>query len=338
MKSRCGEDIVFTPFAESGLAELRGWLDSDQRNEVLNAFSPRILETEGTLSSDFLSELLYPAGDSACSMLVTVRTSYHFLINVGYVQLSKLARGKPECTVNYMYIARAFRQKDYEYRTFQKIVDFVLKDLRCDRCLLWVAEDNYVFMALARTLRLKLVRINMEGRIKRYCYVAGKADGSPRMNAMLNKKFAINLDPGLTREEKVPNLRIHNYESFKGKLHEINRVHLSARASHKSIAYYSPIIKIATRGGSEEKPVAEHSRQDSVSTLQTTAKPGKNLQTPDSFRSEKKVSPLSSRRLTVRRPLGGAGRSIASPDRERSAVRIQYASPRLPRIGKLGHY
>ncbi len=249
------EEITFTPFTSVAVLELKSWIEHDQPLDVLTAFGPSVLaKTTVPLKANpgFLDNLLHPPenGPAHLSMLVTIRTSYHSLLNIGYVQLTPPNKSKMECTINYLYISKPFRYKDYEYKTFQKIIEFVMTDLRCERCFIWVDEGNYLFLSLAKTLKLKLVKIGTRsggagGSQKRYCYMVGRVK-STAMNNYLFRKYAICIDslPESPRSVKPVTTKIEDYMEFKSKLHEINKIHeKTSPATKKSTIYYSPVVK-----------------------------------------------------------------------------------------------
>ncbi len=234
------ENIVFTPFDEPGLEELRSWLLKDSPAEIRSAFGPHMLAPSGVNNELLRSLLTFDSGESpeTISMMATIRTSYHTLIHIGYVQLKQSVQAGRNCYINHVYLSKPFRQKDYEYSIFRRLVEFAVKDLRCDRCLIWIPVHNYLFLSIARTLGFRLVKMatTPAGTVVRYCYAVTSA-------------------PEATAESKVPDMAIPNYIIFKRKLQMVNRLHetKSSPLQRRSAACYSPIVQDARMYFSRKK-------------------------------------------------------------------------------------
>jgi len=224
---RVAEEIAFTPFSEASIPILTQWLENDIPFDVYSSFGQNALlkdKPKSIVNKEFLYSLL-SSHDDTLSMLVTIRMSYHSLLNIGYIYLTQINKQKNECVINYLYISKPFRSKDYEFRTFQKIVEFTLNDMRCERCYVWVDERNYLFLALARTLKLKLVKIGSDPktREKRYCYILGKIK-SEALDNYLFRKYAINVNAISPEKSLNPTkIALDNYMNFKEKTQSMYR-------------------------------------------------------------------------------------------------------------------
>ena len=186
------ECITFTPFTESNVGEVHKWIESDNFVDIHSAFGSRIFSTKNyEINEKFMFSLLHsspsaneashPNEEEECNipMMITIRTSYHKLLNIGFVHLVKLANTNDnlmenDCLIKHLYIGKGFRLKEYEYKSIQKLVEYVLQELGYSRCIMWVYENNYLFLSILRTLNFKLVRTYKPEKdmfnLTKYCF------------------------------------------------------------------------------------------------------------------------------------------------------------------------
>ncbi len=249
------EDIVFTPFDESALAELKSWLLKDSSPEVALAFGSRMFLPSG-INHDLLRSLLSGEATDLVSMMATIRTSYHTLIHIGYVQLKQTVQAGRNCYINRLYLSKSFRHKDYEYVILRKLVEFAVNDLHCDRCLIWISARNYLFLSIARTLCFRLVKMatGPAGTVVRYCYIVATPEVDDKMLAELESKYAIKIPEIPAARARIPDMAIPNYMNFKRRLRDINKLHEARSLERRSAGqYYSPVVKVPAKNFASEK-------------------------------------------------------------------------------------
>ena len=285
------ESLALTPFTENCLGEINHWLQNETPPDILTAFGRKIMNTPPKeINQNFLCNLIKTPSTIQAGkwmgwfiqpLMITVRTSYHSLVNMGFVQLRRSRESPNECLIKYLYIRKAFRQKDFEYLSLAKIVEFIFINLNCERAYIWIYENNYLFLSMMRTLAFKLIKskrpremrmavneertwegrqeIGEEKGLCKHCFMISSRGGlnvnkpswsrSPPNPKLLSHQHKSTNQIREKREiskktDIVPNMSIPNYLHFKQKLRDINRVHglRSASTSKQSVGWYSPIL------------------------------------------------------------------------------------------------
>jgi len=228
------ENLVFMPFEFSSLVELESWIKKDTQAEIKAVFGSKVNKFEDIklqITSTLLDE------PNWVSMMVTIRTSYRQLINIGYVLLTqKRQNGRKLCYIEYLYLNRAFREKDYEYRVLKKAVEFALKELQCDSCFIWIYKSNYLFLSIAKTLSFRLVKTEPDNlnNSTRHCYAISLPSN---YNKVPTEKIV-----------KSPDMSIPNYLHLKKNLLKMNSEQKVGKGTfkRKEGVFYSPILKSET--------------------------------------------------------------------------------------------
>ena len=239
------ETLVFMPFDLFSLSELKFWISKDSKSEIKAAFGPSV---------DCFDDIKFPLpsvigedpSPNSNSMLITIRTSYHQLINIGYVHLIQRQKNYTNvCYIDCLYISRAFRQKDYEYKILRKIIEFAMNELKCSSCFMWIYATNYLFLSIARILRFHLTGIETDssGNNSRYCYLVTSPRIDNRIQKKLEKKYAIVI-PENPSSPKIPDMSIPNYIYFKKNLMKINGSQKIDKGAfkRKDGVFYSPLL------------------------------------------------------------------------------------------------
>eukprot|EP00826_Nyctotherus_ovalis_P025564 TRINITY_DN19829_c0_g1_i1.p1 TRINITY_DN19829_c0_g1~~TRINITY_DN19829_c0_g1_i1.p1 ORF type:complete len:232 (+),score=42.93 TRINITY_DN19829_c0_g1_i1:78-773(+) len=203
------EQLVFTPFDIPSLSELKGWISRDSQAEVKATFGPSATDFS-SIEIPFVPTLAeHQSMPNAISMTATIRTSYRSLIHIGYIYVTHSPA--KHCYINCIYLNKVFRQKDYEYRILKQLVAFLVNNLKCTACFIWIFACNYLFLSIARTLGFRLTRTQTDkaGTSVRYCYaITERLDKEIRSPAKL--------------KARVPNMKIPDYLKLKSKLVKIN--------------------------------------------------------------------------------------------------------------------
>jgi len=261
-KKLISEEIVFTPFNENALKQLTEWILKDDPEEVKISFTPNIYY-HGQINKRFLTSFLTnndselngsfvnTENSENISMLATIKTSYHTLMNIGFVQI-KQCFTEPSKTsyINIIYLSKPFRQKDYEYHILRKLVDFTVRNLQCDLCMIWISVYNYLFLSIARTLGFRLTKLithPLTGATIRYCYAITNSNLIPkRLQENLSKNYAIELPIRSKSRPVVPDMEIPHYLWLKKNLIKLNRNQGVPEGfnKRKHALYYSPILRL----------------------------------------------------------------------------------------------
>ncbi len=131
------------------------WLSKDSSEDLAHSFGEALAKDKSELDRTLRNSIGEVAARTIHSMMITICTAYHMLINIGFLQFRVLPAGNV-CCISYFYVFRAFRRKDYEYLALRNAVEFALRDLRCGRCFIWIHQDNYLFLAIAKTANFRL--------------------------------------------------------------------------------------------------------------------------------------------------------------------------------------
>lgn len=252
------EQLVFMPFEFSSLIELKDWIAKDSGAEIRAAFGPKATRFED-IRQRVTSALFDDASSS--SMMVTIRTPYHRLINIGYILLTQALRNSRKvCFIELLYLAKAFREKDFEHRVLRKAVEFALNDLQSAACYIWIYKTNYLFLSIARTLSFRLVSMETDGLGvgERYCYAIGLPNSEDKVQNALAQRYAI-------PATKTPDMAIPNYLFFKKNLLNINSKQKVDKGTfkRKEGIFYSPILR------AEAMRVLEASKPPTINSSRT---------------------------------------------------------------------
>jgi len=235
--SRVTEQLAFTPFDIPKFRELKAWISRDTQTEIKTAFGPSVTDF-ASIKIPFVSTLAeHQSAPNAISMIVTIRTSYKTLINIGYIYITyKASRLIRSCYINCVYINKVFRKKDYEYRILKKLIDFLITELKSSFCFIWIYSCNYLFLSIARTLGFRLIRTltDKTGKNIRYCYAITESNA-----AKVNSPERV----------RIPEMRIPDYLKLKSNLIKINIEQKIDRGSFKRKAgvVYSPMLELKPR-------------------------------------------------------------------------------------------
>jgi RimJ/RimL family protein N-acetyltransferase len=91
------------------------------------------------------------------SYVIAIKTSYAAVLNIGFLQL-KIEEIGSQTLINYFYIAKAFRRKDYEVKALQALLEFQFNTLNMRKTIFWVYENNYSFIAMMNSLKYLIAK------------------------------------------------------------------------------------------------------------------------------------------------------------------------------------
>jgi len=256
------DTLVFMPFSYENLKELRTYISQDTSPELIKSFGKSIfLENSTNINFGFISQFHSPENMPGIhSMSVTIKTSYKKLINIGFIQILVDGDNQNWSTIKHLYIFKPFRRKDYEFMALRKGVEFSFNELKCERCFIWVSEENYLYLAIVRTASFHLIKTvtnSNNGQI--YCFMyckEPKTKLSSNGQSIIAKPSQINKTPNKIQslnnssnwdQTSIFDQLIPDYQDFKNKLDSINRVHAISnkfvKTPRRTAIYYSPIIK-----------------------------------------------------------------------------------------------
>jgi hypothetical protein len=348
---------------------------------VVSCFGPQVFTGSGEAQSVdyvFVASLVNrEAADrvNPLTMTISLRTTFHSLLSIGYLQLEMLAN-QQDCALTYFYISKAFRQKDYEYRSFKKAVEFAFTELGSRHCFVWIEASNFLLLSMVKTFRFRLVRTHKpEGSpTSRYLFVisspsagptqqllgAARKPAGPTSELSSGGDYDDNLQhpnlspspsdsPSQTRSHKleplrprwrrtlVPNLVIHNYLKFKEQLQTINRVHgLKSAITKSSVMWYTPtVLPSPSQSPSQSRKPGQRRADSRVDVYHDELADGAK-KTKRYLSSSQFVTPNRDRPFPRRRCLGDDVPD-ASPRTERRVTHLKQYSATGSRSPDLRH-